>query len=198
MDNNDRDVATFCIASLPAIWAITHFSYVTHALWHARLNDGYYFPSKYGSFHRFVCSPNNAYWWYLVSLWFVSIGVVFQYRHLVNFLSSPGTTEMQSRFPLFVFYLASLSFPIPIVLAFCTAHLVAGNVDHFPPSAITHVGLVAFVFYALLQVIAVGSMTNKEQITNRLLSAGRMAIPIVSFVFSAARLLYDAMQTVPR
>jgi len=196
-----RRVCVVILATAATAWAVIHFGNVVAALWRAKLTT-YFFPNHFNNFQRFVFSPDNAYWWYLTSLYFVSLVVLFQYGLLISSIDAGSmgfinATADTGAIQLFVFWAAALSFLVPLVLAYFTAHIVAGNVDAVSGTAIIHVWLVAFVFYSLVQVIVLGMLTNKRNITHVLLTSGKLAVPIVSFLFSLTRLLYEVLGDAP-
>lgn len=184
------------IGVIAAIWAVFHNARVFKALWDGK-QKGYLFPnSRPGAIDVFLFLPTHAYWWWLGSLYFISLGVVFQYQRIIEFLNDPKLVDVS--IPIAVFYVSAISFPAPMLLAFITAHVVAGQTDAVSGLAIIHVGLVAFVFYALIQVVIIGLATGNDNITQRLLTRGKLALPIVSFVFTLARFFYTVMSDAPQ
>lgn len=171
-------------------WSIYHTYRVFSSMWYKK-TTGYDFRSGVGRFQMFLFWPTNAYWGYLIALYFISLVVLFQFSQLIAWLETPSLATFT--FAVAVCLFASFAFLIPLIAAVVTARIVHETVAALSPHGSMVALIGTFILYALIQVTLVGSATGNERVTQRLLSLTRNAIPIASLIVSVGRFIHDLM-----
>ncbi len=124
-------------------------------------------------------NPKAMYWVGLVSLFVQSLVWVFMFPAVVQLTKDRQIDEWTNGQALALFC-ASIPFAIPLVVAWMTA-AVSGN---------PMLGVAAFTFYSLVQVIAHGIQSEQEKLTNHMITAVKFALPILAFLISVMRALH--------
>lgn len=132
-----------------------------------------------------------AYWIGLVALYLQALFITFRFGFVLDLASgkiysSGGPSsimdEMRQAGHVGVFWgavLSSVPFILPLILSLLTGS-ISGN---------TAVGVVSFPFYSVIQVVVLGMATNQGSLTNRVVTAIKYALPILSFLVSLIRAL---------
>jgi hypothetical protein len=130
--------------------------------------------------------PKPMYWIGFVGLYFQSLLLLFKFEDMASlFGAAPtefsvacfvdGLEAVTSYGPAII--LAVCPFPIPALLACFTSGVCENYI----------VGLAAFAFFSILQVVIHGVLCGQDRLTNKMLAGAKLAIPILSFLVNVLR-----------